>query len=201
MTCVVDSHQVFEPVPVADGDGRLVMLRPAHEVSLALTRKASGQLVVEAAGPDRPGQEWWLQSAPGGTTQLVSALDGRCAAVPEQKDEPAVATDCGPVAAVVLNHEPVKWRKLRARIGITWEGLSGPHRRFRLQSRPVGAAGWTMRATSSGALRDTLDFPVPGSMRGLWELRIIDTSGRVIVDGMTVSREPDGTVVPVAGFG
>ena len=202
--CVPRSLQAFDLVPSTSDGHRLVALRSLYNTRLMVTVGAGGKLTLESGGSiavNPRAQQWWVQNRPGGMMQFVSALDGRCLVVPPVKTSEALTT--GPCESSPVSVEP-------RRMPMAWQG-SGSTVRFELgfhpvsktyilQSRKAGQTAWVDRKRISLADR-TLEWSMGLLDTGDYDLRIVDHTGLLVYEGLSISRPSGQDVRPVTGFG
>lgn len=77
-SCTNNANQRFRLAPVNESDPTLVTIAPKHTPGARLSVTAAGVQVIEQTSASSINQRWYIQTTQTGSTQLVSALDGRC---------------------------------------------------------------------------------------------------------------------------
>lgn len=191
------ANELWQVVPVSEADPTLVAIRPRHAPTTRLAVDANGRQIIAAVNSAAPAQQWYVQRASSTTVQFVSAVDGRCLALPATTGNGALSlAECTSAATVLVTPEriPLGFSTSAQSTSLT-VGPSVSGAGLTLQ-RWTGAA-WTDIASASGSV---ITFSQSTSLAaGDNSLRIVFPDGSVAYT-LTLSLT-NGVVTPSSGVG
>ncbi|WP_313817625.1 hypothetical protein [Citricoccus sp.] len=201
------ANQFWQVIPVTPSDPSIVTLRPRHAPTTRLAVDTSGRQVTAAANPSLATQQWIVQrmsTADVATAQFVSAVDGRCLALPSTASGNAVTTrDCTDPSTVLVT--PV-----RSRLGFRPAGMLTNHVLI-VGPRAMGAPLTLQRRSSAGVWNSVatgiplnqpneLQFSAAALSTGTNTMRLTFADGTVAYE-FVLAVSNSGTVTPTSGFG
>ncbi|NUL49316.1 hypothetical protein F7P69_29575 [Cellulosimicrobium funkei] len=197
-------NQFWQVIPVNEANRTLVTLRPRHAPSTRLAVDGTGRQVIAAANPASTTQQWHVQRGPNAAVQFVSAVDGRCLAVPSATGTGALSmVDCTNPASVLVapDRRPLTFRS-GGLLGLGYHTLIvGPRATGATMTlQRWNGSAWNNVTTNTGSNPNEIRFSTGLLAIGTHTLRLIFADGTVAYE-FVLNSPLLGGMNPVSGFG